>query len=89
MRSLEGIKVAQFPIPDLEKSVKFNEFCTQAPTFADQQSLTRLHAFISEAVRWRPVAPNGQYKPRGFVPTVSDSRCRISPPNNERRNLGK
>ncbi|KAG1799006.1 cytochrome P450 [Suillus plorans] len=31
----------------------------QAPTFADQQSLTRLQAFISEAVRWRPVAPNG------------------------------
>ncbi|KAG2066656.1 cytochrome P450 [Suillus decipiens] len=31
----------------------------QVPTFADQQSLTRLHAFISEAVRWRPVAPNG------------------------------
>jgi cytochrome P450 len=31
----------------------------QAPTFADQQSLPRLHAFISEAVRWRPVAPNG------------------------------
>ncbi|KAG2141067.1 cytochrome P450 [Suillus clintonianus] len=31
----------------------------RAPTFADQQSLTRLHAFISEAVRWRPVAPNG------------------------------
>ncbi|KAG2342045.1 cytochrome P450 [Suillus weaverae] len=31
----------------------------RAPTFADQQSLTRLHAFISEAARWRPVAPNG------------------------------
>ncbi|KAG1747693.1 cytochrome P450 [Suillus lakei] len=31
----------------------------RAPTFADQQSLTRLRAFISEAVRWRPVAPNG------------------------------
>ncbi|KAG1879600.1 cytochrome P450 [Suillus tomentosus] len=31
----------------------------QAPTFADQQSLTRLRAFISEASRWRPVAPNG------------------------------
>ncbi|KAG2141066.1 cytochrome P450 [Suillus clintonianus] len=31
----------------------------RAPTFADQQSLIRLHAFISEAVRWRPVAPNG------------------------------
>lgn len=31
----------------------------RAPTFADQQSLTRLHAFISEAARWRPVVPNG------------------------------
>ncbi|KAG2066651.1 cytochrome P450 [Suillus decipiens] len=31
----------------------------QAPTFANQQSLTRLRAFISEASRWRPVAPNG------------------------------
>lgn len=31
----------------------------RAPTFDDQQSLTRLHAFISEAARWRPVAPNG------------------------------
>jgi hypothetical protein len=40
-------------------SVKFNDFYTQAPTFADQPYLTRLHAFIAEAVRWRPVAPNG------------------------------
>ncbi|KAG1871592.1 cytochrome P450 [Suillus subluteus] len=31
----------------------------KAPTFADQESLTRLRAFISEALRWRPVAPNG------------------------------
>ncbi|KAG2144723.1 cytochrome P450 [Suillus bovinus] len=31
----------------------------RAPTFADQQSLVRLRAFISEALRWRPVAPNG------------------------------
>jgi hypothetical protein len=58
MRSSEDIKIAQFPIADLEKSVKFNEFCTQAPTLADQQSLTRLHAFISEAVSWRQVAIN-------------------------------
>ncbi|KAG1750461.1 cytochrome P450 [Suillus paluster] len=31
----------------------------RAPTFADQDFLPRLHAFISEAVRWRPVGPNG------------------------------
>ncbi|KAG2066094.1 cytochrome P450 [Suillus decipiens] len=31
----------------------------QAPTFADQQSLPLLHAFISEALRWRPLGPNG------------------------------
>ncbi|KAG2137440.1 cytochrome P450 [Suillus bovinus] len=31
----------------------------RAPTFADRQSLPLLHAFISEAFRWRPVTPNG------------------------------
>ncbi|KAG0695263.1 cytochrome P450 [Suillus ampliporus] len=31
----------------------------RAPTFADQQSLIYLCAFISEASRWRPVSPNG------------------------------
>ncbi|KAJ8579865.1 cytochrome P450 [Rhizopogon salebrosus TDB-379] len=31
----------------------------RVPTFADQQSLPRLQAFISEALRWRPLAPNG------------------------------
>ncbi|KAG0696762.1 cytochrome P450 [Suillus ampliporus] len=31
----------------------------RAPTFADQPSLPRLEAFISEALRWRPLAPNG------------------------------
>ncbi|KAG2139190.1 cytochrome P450 [Suillus bovinus] len=31
----------------------------RAPTFADQDSLPRLQAFISEALRWRPPLPNG------------------------------
>ncbi|KAG1748508.1 cytochrome P450 [Suillus paluster] len=31
----------------------------RAPTFADEQSLPRLHAFISEALRWRPLMPGG------------------------------
>ncbi|KAG1739304.1 cytochrome P450 [Suillus lakei] len=31
----------------------------RAPTFADQQSLPLLGAFVSEALRWRPLGPEG------------------------------
>lgn len=31
----------------------------RAPTFTDKPSLPRLEAFISEALRWRPLAPEG------------------------------
>ncbi|KAG1748506.1 cytochrome P450, partial [Suillus paluster] len=31
----------------------------RAPTFADEQSLPRLCAFVSEALRWRPLVPGG------------------------------
>jgi hypothetical protein len=57
MQLLEGTEVARFTIAIL--SIQW--FYVTAPTFADQPSLPRLQAFISEALRWRPAAPNGKY----------------------------
>ncbi|KAG0699188.1 cytochrome P450 [Suillus ampliporus] len=31
----------------------------RAPTFADEKSLPQLHAFVSEALRWRPLVASG------------------------------
>jgi cytochrome P450 len=40
-------------------SIQLSDLSNKVPSFADQESLPRLEAFISEALRWRPVAPNG------------------------------
>ncbi|KAG0694197.1 cytochrome P450 [Suillus ampliporus] len=45
---------------------------SRGPTFADQESLPHMHAFISEALRWRPLTSNGE----------------IGSPNDQRRDLG-
>ncbi|KAG1728981.1 cytochrome P450 [Suillus paluster] len=52
------LAAACFP-EEQAKFCKFNDLRTQAPTFADQQSLVHLRAFIYEALRWRPITPNG------------------------------
>jgi cytochrome P450 len=46
---------------------QFNDVCPKVPTFADQHSLPYLQAFISEALRWRPLTPSGVYHCRDFV----------------------
>ncbi|KAG2052656.1 cytochrome P450 [Suillus hirtellus] len=62
-----------FPEEQGKVQVKLNAVIGrhQAPNFADQQSLTCLHTFISEALRWRPVAPNNSEvfpEPNTFKP---------------------
>ncbi|KAG1904597.1 cytochrome P450 [Suillus fuscotomentosus] len=47
----------------------------QAPTFADQESLPRLQAFISEALRWRPPVPNGALAHRTTHDVVWENYC--------------
>ncbi|KAG1736225.1 cytochrome P450 [Suillus lakei] len=44
----------------------------RAPTFADQEYLPRLQAFISEALRWRPVNPGGESLHFQFVPRYNN-----------------
>jgi hypothetical protein len=66
MRSSEGTEVAQFFIAHISN----NDLCTKAPTFADEKSLPRLYAFISEALRWRPMAPHGVHLHGRFVSEV-------------------
>ncbi|KAG1813846.1 cytochrome P450 [Suillus subaureus] len=55
--ALCAVLLAATCFPEEQGKVQAELDC--APTFADQQSLTCLRAFISEALRWRPVAPNG------------------------------
>ncbi|KAG2034246.1 cytochrome P450 [Suillus americanus] len=51
----------------------------RAPTFADQQSLPLLSAFISEALRWRPLGPNGfphrTIKDDNLISTLQENYC--------------
>ncbi|KAG0697943.1 cytochrome P450 [Suillus ampliporus] len=43
----------------------------RAPAFTDEQSLPRLHAFISEALRWRPLVPMGNYVPSFYLMLIA------------------
>jgi cytochrome P450 len=46
----------------------------RAPTFADQKSLPRLQAFISEASRWRPI-PSGGFPHRTTEDVIWKNYC--------------
>ncbi|KAJ8587525.1 cytochrome P450 [Rhizopogon salebrosus TDB-379] len=52
---------ASFPEEQAEVQAELDAIIGRhrAPTFADQSSLPRLRAFISEALRWRPLLANG------------------------------
>ncbi|KAG2118120.1 cytochrome P450 [Suillus discolor] len=58
------LAAARFPEEQAEVQAELDAVIGrhQAPTFADQESLPRLQAFISEALRWRPPLPNGAYR---------------------------
>ncbi|KAG2362576.1 hypothetical protein BDR07DRAFT_1357440 [Suillus spraguei] len=47
----------------------------RAPTFADKPSLPHLEAFISEAFRWRPVAPEGGVPHRTTEDVIWENYC--------------
>jgi cytochrome P450 len=40
--------------------VSFHPPLTSVPSWSDWDALPQLHAFISEALRWRPVTPLGK-----------------------------
>lgn len=42
----------------------FDQFCVVAPTFQDSSSLPQLHAFLLEALRWRPIVRIGEFQIR-------------------------
>ncbi|KAG2070790.1 cytochrome P450 [Suillus decipiens] len=47
----------------------------RAPTFADKPSLPHLEAFISEALRWKPVAPEGGLPHRTTEDVIWENYC--------------
>ncbi|KAG2125140.1 cytochrome P450 [Suillus clintonianus] len=47
----------------------------RAPTFADQESLPHLQAFISEALRWRPPVPSGGLAHRASKDIIWENYC--------------
>ncbi|KAG0696986.1 cytochrome P450 [Suillus ampliporus] len=55
------LAAACFPEEQAKVQAELDEIIGRhrVPTFADHGSLIHLHAFISEALRWRPTVPNG------------------------------